>query len=207
MDTINLSAASGVQQAIIAHICADAGVNLKDCYQCGKCAAGCPVASTADINCRQVIRLLQLGQLGQVLAARMPWLCVGCATCVTRCPQSVNMPALNEAICRFEMTTGAPAVKEGATFERQFLDTVQKKGVNDEVLFAMNYNLSSGHLFQDVANSPRMLTRGLLSGDGYKPGDAADVRTMVASIRANTTSQAKDQLADLRDAAAQGGDQ
>lgn len=183
MGICNLSAEAESAREAIGAICADAGVNLKDCYQCGKCAAGCPMADTADISCRQVIRDLQLGLVDEVLAARMPWLCVGCATCVTRCPQDVDMPSLNEAICRYAMAHGKVAVKEGQTFDEKFLDTVERKGVNDETLFAMSYNLSSGHLFQDVANSPRMLSRGLLSGDGYAPADAAEVKQMMERIR------------------------
>lgn len=184
MGFVNLTAEAETAKAAIDAICADAGINLKDCYQCGKCAAGCPVAETADINCRQVIRDMQLGLADSVLSARMPWLCLGCATCVTRCPQDVDMPSLNEAICRFAMAHGRVAVKEGQKFDDIFLDTVQAKGVNDEVMFAMKFNLSTGHLFQDVAHSPRMLTRGLLAGDGYTPSDVDQARQMMKDIRA-----------------------
>ncbi len=34
----------------------DAKVDPKDCYQCGKCSAGCPVASDADMTPREVLR-------------------------------------------------------------------------------------------------------------------------------------------------------
>jgi heterodisulfide reductase subunit C len=37
------------------------GVNLAQCYQCGKCAAGCPVSDQMDLPPSQVFRLLQLG--------------------------------------------------------------------------------------------------------------------------------------------------
>lgn len=183
MGFCNLTGDAGPERAAIGKICADAGIDLKDCYQCGKCAAGCPVAGTADINCRQVIRDLQLGLLDEVLSARMPWLCLGCATCVTRCPQNVDMPSLNESICRYAVANNRVAVKAGQKFDDIFLDTVQAKGVNDEVAFAMKFNVSTGRFFQDVANSPRMFSRGLLAGDGYAPSDAAEVREMMKAIR------------------------
>lgn len=179
----NLTAEPAAVHQAISAICADAGIDLKDCYQCGKCAAGCPVAESADMSCRTVIRNLQLGLLDPVLASNMPWLCVGCATCVARCPQSVDMPSLNEALCRYAMAHGKVAVPEGDKFMNIFLDNVENKGVSDETLLAMRYNFSTGHLFQDVANSPKMLSRGLLSGDGYRPSDASEVGQMVKRLR------------------------
>ena len=45
----------------------DAKVNPKDCYQCGKCSAGCPVVSDADMTPRAVLRHFQLRLVDQVL--------------------------------------------------------------------------------------------------------------------------------------------
>ena len=35
---------------------------LAECYQCGKCSAGCPMAGQMDIPPTRLIRLLQLGE-------------------------------------------------------------------------------------------------------------------------------------------------
>ena len=40
------------------------GQQLLACYQCGRCSAGCPVVDEMDIVPSEVIRLLQLGQIG-----------------------------------------------------------------------------------------------------------------------------------------------
>lgn len=184
MRPINLSEEPETARQAAKRVCAEAGVNPADCYQCGKCAAGCPVSESADISCRQVIRLIQLGEFDAAVTARMPWLCVACGTCLARCPQSVDLPALNAALCREATRRGCAAVKEGPLFTDIFLDNVQKRGVMDETMLAARFNLSSGHLFQDAAGAPTMMSHGLLSGDGYRPSDAAEVGAMIERLRA-----------------------
>lgn len=178
------SAAQDAREAIEA-LEAESGVNLKDCYQCGKCAAGCPVSAQADMTCRQVIRNLQLGLLDDVLSSNMPWLCVECGICLARCPQDVDLPALNTAICRYEMRLGAPAVREGERFMNIFLDNVQVKGVSDETRLAARYNMETGHLMQDVASAPKMMQLGMLHPtDTLKPKNNPDVTRIVKNCRA-----------------------
>jgi len=73
------------------------GQNPFACYQCGKCAAGCPVAHHMDLTPVQVLRLLQLGD-ARVLEAESPWICASCLACSVRCPKGVDIPSLMEAI-------------------------------------------------------------------------------------------------------------
>ena len=177
-------------------ICEDSGVDLKDCYQCGKCSAGCPIASEADMTPREIIRNLQLGQVDPVLESKMPWYCVECGVCLVRCPQQVDLPALNEAICRLAMRKKKVSVREGARFMNIFLDNVQRKGVSDEAMLAGRFNLETGHFFQDVLSAPRMMQRGLLSftEKGHAPEGSADVKRIVKACRdaeAKKASQAR----------------
>ena len=43
------------------------GQDIKNCYQCGKCSAGCPIAADMELIPNQVIRLLQLGLVDEAL--------------------------------------------------------------------------------------------------------------------------------------------
>ena len=61
MDAINLSKITAADRLICARIGEAAGVDFKDCYQCGKCTAGSPLAESMDLMPREVIRYLQLG--------------------------------------------------------------------------------------------------------------------------------------------------
>ncbi|KKK90618.1 hypothetical protein LCGC14_2721200 [marine sediment metagenome] len=37
------------------------GIKVRECYQCGKCTAGCPVAYEMDYMPNQIIRFVQIG--------------------------------------------------------------------------------------------------------------------------------------------------
>jgi heterodisulfide reductase subunit C len=40
---------------------AESGTNVNRCFQCGKCAAGCPVAYAMDFTPTELIHAIQLG--------------------------------------------------------------------------------------------------------------------------------------------------
>jgi heterodisulfide reductase subunit C2 len=74
------------------------GQNVYQCYQCGKCSAGCPMASAMDILPNQVIRLAQLGLEEDIVSSKTIWLCASCLTCDARCPKGVDLSKIMEAM-------------------------------------------------------------------------------------------------------------
>jgi len=71
---------------------------ISDCYQCGRCTAGCPFARFMDAPPNLVIRFIQLGLREDVLKTNGPWFCAACLVCQTRCPRGVDIPRLMEAV-------------------------------------------------------------------------------------------------------------
>ena len=68
------------------------GENLKNCFLCGTCTAGCPVSSiSSEYNPRKIMRMLLLGMKDELLSSRDIWLCSQCHTCVAHCPQNVRL--------------------------------------------------------------------------------------------------------------------
>jgi heterodisulfide reductase subunit C len=85
------------------------GGNIRKCFACGTCAAGCPVTNIDDTyNCRTIIRQIQFGMREEVLKSPVIWLCVMCYRCYARCPQQVNFTDIMRALRHL-------AVKEGYT--------------------------------------------------------------------------------------------
>ena len=74
------------------------GENVFACYQCGRCSAGCPVASEMDLLPNQVIRYAQLGFKEELLEAKSIWVCASCYTCNVRCPKGIKIAEVMEAV-------------------------------------------------------------------------------------------------------------
>jgi heterodisulfide reductase subunit C2 len=74
------------------------GANACKCYQCKKCSSGCPVATYADLHPAQIMRAIQLGQVDIALDDKFIWLCTGCQTCTTRCPQGIDVAAVMDEL-------------------------------------------------------------------------------------------------------------
>ena len=132
----------------------DAKVDPKDCYQCGKCSAGCPVASDADMTPREVLRHLQLGQVDPVLKSNMPWLCAGCGMCLARCPQSVDLPNLMLACRRAGKAQGINPIGEVARFNQLFVNGVREKGLSDEAVRSFRAPPFSVHSMHPAGSGP-----------------------------------------------------
>ena len=144
------------------------GVALHHCYQCGKCAAGCPVADTMDIPSCQVLRLLQYETSEfdrQVLQSEAIWLCLACETCHTRCPQDIGTPKVMNFLRGEAMRLGLahPRSKDMQGFHQAFLGSVGRHGRLYEIGMLMGYKMRTGHLLKDMDLGPKLYEKGRLS--------------------------------------------
>ena len=153
-----------VDPALAQEVEAMSGAGLAACLQCAKCSSGCPVAARADLRPHVLVRLVQLGRRGEVLASRMIWQCTSCQTCTTRCPQEVDVAAMNDALRRLSRAEGC--VVAGATepvFNDIFLGTVRRLGRMYEMGLMTAFKLRTLRLLADVGKFPMMLLKGKLS--------------------------------------------
>ena len=74
------------------------GENVYLCYQCQKCASGCPVADYFDLSPNQLMRAIQLDERELALTSKTIWLCAACETCATRCPQDIDITRVMDVL-------------------------------------------------------------------------------------------------------------
>lgn len=96
------------------------GTSPLECYQCGRCSAGCPQNGPEgmDLGPTRIMRLLQLedafsdqpdvaaGYAGRALGAETPWLCAGCLACSQRCPQGIDIAGTMDVLRETSLQQG-----------------------------------------------------------------------------------------------------
>lgn len=179
MVVVDLTKAAAQNKDAIAKIEAKSGVKVADCYQCGKCSAGCPAAHAMDIQPRQVLRNLQLGLYEDTLKSSAIWICAHCHTCVTRCPQNVDLPTLMSTLRDEAQAKGYVAEKGVQKFERAFSKYVRKYGKSHEMFLAAEYNLTSGHFTQDVMSAPHLYFNGMVRVRPHKVQNPAAIKKIM----------------------------
>jgi heterodisulfide reductase subunit C len=137
---------------------------LSRCLQCKKCTSGCPVSARADRKPHELVRLVQLGQRESVLSSRMIWECTSCHTCGTRCPQNVDIAAMNDALRRMSRSTSMVHVRTVVpTFDRHFLRAIRRRGRIYELGLLAFFKLATLRLFDDVGKFFLLLFKGKIS--------------------------------------------
>ncbi len=182
MDRMELSRVTEGDLTAVSDLAREAGVDFDDCYQCGKCTAGCPMAHEMDLVPRQLIRLLQLGFIDTVLAAKTPWICANCMVCSARCPQGVDIAGIMLAVRHTAKRKGLRPVREADIFDDLFVGNIRSYGKSNEAILAAKYNLISGHLLQDALNAPKMAARGMIGPKIHRVKDKAAVKRLVDRV-------------------------
>lgn len=141
-------------------IASDLKENVYLCYQCVKCTSGCPLAEEFDLTPNQVMRALQLGEDERVLNSKTVWLCACCETCVTRCPQGIDLPRITDHLAMMALERGIkPKVPEVPLFRQIFLRNVAWLGRAYELGLIAEMNLRTGQPFKDVGMGLDMLRK------------------------------------------------
>jgi len=154
---------ASARQSLLSRVQELTGLDPAKCYQCGKCSAGCPMASEMDLKTHEIIRLLQLGIRERLLSSESIWMCLTCETCTTRCPNMFDPAAIIDALREITLKEHPDFVpRRIAAFHSAFLDQIWTHGRVFEFGLVASYKLRSGALFADVDSVPGMMARGKL---------------------------------------------
>ena len=154
--------------------------HLNDCYQCGKCTGGCPVASRMDYMPNQVVRMVQSGKTRKAIESEAIWQCVYCQTCSARCPKNVDCAGLMDALRRLAVqhAATAPSHRRTLLFHKAFLRSVRRNGRLNELELAGTFkatafinDLNIPFLFRDAMLAPQLKARGKFHISGEKVRD------------------------------------
>jgi len=144
-------------------ILSESGQNINLCYQCRKCAAGCPVSYAMDYQPAQLIHAIRLGMDELVLNSKTVWLCASCETCTTRCPQELDIAKVMDAVKIIALRRGVkPAIPTVASFYKAALANIKKCGRMFELGMIVGLKLRTFEFFKDAGLGLKMFRKGKL---------------------------------------------
>ncbi len=140
------------------------GVDVQACYQCGRCAAGCPITEFFDLTTMEVVRLAAYGMEEQLLNSKAIWLCAACETCATRCPNDIDIAVLMDILRELALRKGVqPAEPRVPLFHQSFLGSIEHWGRAYEVGLIAGYKMKSKDFMGDMKVGMKMFSQGKLS--------------------------------------------
>jgi len=135
--------------------------NVQRCYYCLRCSAGCPAAFAMDYTPAQILRLVQLGQKDALLHSSAIWLCIGCETCGTRCPNEIHAGSVIDALRQIALAENVPAAERSVLKSHQaFLDSIRFWGRLHELSMLIQHKLTSRDLFSNLDMGLDMFLKG-----------------------------------------------
>jgi heterodisulfide reductase subunit C len=178
---------SGVLATRVGAGCAE---NPYKCYQCKRCTAGCPVAGFAGLHPAQIMRAVQLGQYDMIFDDKFIWLCTGCETCTTRCPQGIDIAAIMDELKILARQEGrVPADAPFANILRLNYESIKRWGRLYEIeLLARDKMTRPSGMMDDVALGIRMFLKGKLNLMPTR-GDTMAMERMIKTADAITRAR------------------
>ena len=120
------------------------GQNIFACYQCRRCAAGCPVGAETGMTPDLLLRLVIMGDRDAALRNELVWHCVSCYTCGTRCPNQIQTARVVDTLKKMakekHISPLSPKVKG---FHDAFCAAARHRGRVNEMEFMRRYEIKN----------------------------------------------------------------
>lgn len=132
-DTLKYEATQA--KSLLREVMERSGQNLLACYQCRRCAAGCPVGEQTGVTPDRLVRMVLLGDK-EAVNNLLVWKCVACYTCGTRCPNNIQTARITETLKQIAKERHLePLTPRIADFHNAFMTATSHFGRFNELEF------------------------------------------------------------------------
>jgi heterodisulfide reductase subunit C len=109
-----------------------------------------------------ILRMLALEQDKLILLSRDIWLCAGCYTCATRCPNGIDIAAVMDALRQLAIANHLPSgERDILLFHKLFVGVLKRLGRSHEaILLGLFKVLSHQPLMNDMGAGLGLFLRG-----------------------------------------------
>jgi heterodisulfide reductase subunit C len=133
-----------LSQPLLQEVMNRSGQNLLACFQCRRCAAGCPVGEETGVTPDRLIRMIIFGEREEALNNLLVWKCVACYTCGTRCPNNIQTARINETLKQISKESHIdPLLPKVSSFHNAFLKSTSHFGRVNELEFIGLYEMKN----------------------------------------------------------------
>jgi heterodisulfide reductase subunit C len=109
----------------------------------------------------QMLRMVQLGQRDLLLRSSAIWLCIGCETCGTRCPNEIHAGAVIDALRQIAIARDVPAAERSVLkLHQAFLNSIRRFGRLHELSMILEHKLTSRDLLSNLDMGIDMFLKG-----------------------------------------------
>jgi heterodisulfide reductase subunit C len=151
-----------VDISLISEVNRRSGQNVDLCYHCHKCSAGCPVVQSMTYGPDRILRMVALEQRKSLLESHDIWLCAGCYTCATRCPNDIDISSVMDALRQLALAERTPiGERDALLFHKLFMGVVRRLGRSHEAFTLGLFKvLSHTPIYQDMGAGVNLFVRG-----------------------------------------------
>jgi len=152
--------ADNLRQSLAAEVGERSGADFNRCYHCQSCGNGCPFVQAMDYTPNQVLRLVQFGMRQEVLTCKTIWVCVGCHTCSSQCPMSIDIAAVMDTLRFMAVEEGVAVGKPNIIdFHEEVLRSLERYGRAHKLGIMLGYKRQTGRWLRDLDVGLKMLAR------------------------------------------------
>ena len=150
-----------IDRTLAGEVARRSGENVFLCYQCRKCASGCPSRAFMDSTPTELMRYIQLGMADEAMKGNTAWFCVSCQTCSTRCPQDIDIAHVIDTLRIIVQEKKIKAETNNMRlFNKIWMIVMKYVGRMYEAGLVGSLNLLTGKPFKDMALGMKMIKKG-----------------------------------------------